>query len=106
MSDYHKRYNVCTGWASHYTDDPAKALAVMQSALDRGEDPAKVWCAEGYADEKYDYPREGVTMVTRRTIGPVTMDQLRHRVTEREYAEQRAEVARMAADNRRALSAH
>lgn len=73
MSVYERRYEVHTNRHSHYTDDPAEALRV----LDR--DPENGWAAEGYPQYRDDYPRAGVTEVTRRQIGPISRAALAYR---------------------------
>ena len=83
MSLYDKRFNVHTGYVSNYTDDPAEALRLYN----RDPDEPNRWINEGYGEWR-DTGQEGVSCVTRRTIGHVLPSTL-------EYVIQRAEVQKM-----------
>jgi hypothetical protein len=84
MSVYEKRYEVHVNYSSHYTDDPAEAVRLIDRAVEAGH--PNVWVNEGYGD--VGYQDEYVTEIRRRNLGPVLLSTLRFRA-------QRAEVQRM-----------
>lgn len=84
MSVYERRFEVHVNRCSHYTNDPADALAFYNRREDSDSHPA--WIAEGYP--VYSDGPNDTLCVTRRQIGPVLPSTL-------EFLTARAEVRKL-----------
>lgn len=94
MSDYDKRFNLCMGLVSSYHDTAAEVLGHVRRFGGNGE---VRFITEGYADHE-DVPdtstQIGGTIVTRRTLRTLTLDEVKV-IAARDAVE--AEVARLKA---------